>query len=775
MSATGSLAYIVFAAPPVGVGPTEHAALWVDDRQLTTDEDVFLAPAKWLSADELLYTSDGRIRIRNLTTGIRTDVPFHARVTLRRPGPQARQITVSGSQEVLGVVRPRVSPDGHSVAFVALNGLWVRGNSAKPQLVVRYQPAYSIQSPSWSPDGRRLFYSSDHEGLPAIYSYDIGTGAQSRVTPDGRSGFTDPALSPDGRLLSYQDETHAIRVLELQTGVERVVANPFAGRERAGASVWSPDSRYLAYNDRGTINTRFREGYNEIKVVDVATTAFTMYTVAPARSLSDRGDCGPAWSPDGRWMSFIMESALWVLPVDAQGKPTGDARLMTDEPADAPSWTGDSRTLVYISNGRLRSIPVGGGKPSDIPLSIRWRTAVPQHRTRIRTGRLWDGISDTVQLNTDILVDGDRIVAVEPRREPRGHEQLVDASQLTVLPGLWESHNHPTEEPAYGGRYFGIYLAYGITGNITMGSIAYDGAHQREALQSGDMAGPRHVMTGELFDGSRTSHPPTRAIATQDGLRRSLERARALKFEYIKTYVRTSPTVMAQAAAFGHDKLGVPSGTHLLAQAFWEGLDMITHLRATERLEYSNSRSDTGHSYQDVRTLLTDGQVDVTVTPFEAVYLIGADPALAADPGTNPDAAMGQRQISAIAPPTPPQLAAVTLELGTCTGILRAGGRVLAGSDSPLTFPGITLHMALRGMVTAGMTPFEALRTATVIPTTVMGISNDVGTIQRGKLADLTFVQGDPLTNINDLINTPQTMKNGILTTQEQLIAPFRK
>lgn len=81
--------------------------------------------------------------------------------------------------------------------------------------------------------------------------------------------------------------------------------------------------------------------------------------------------------------------------------------------------------------------------------------------------------------------------------------------------------------------------------------------------------------------------------------------------------------------------------------------------------------------------------------------------------------------------------------------------------------------MALRGMISAGMTAFEALRTATVIPTQIMGIGDHVGTIQRGMLADLTFVDGDPFSDFNDLINTPQTMKNGILTTQEQVLAAF--
>jgi imidazolonepropionase-like amidohydrolase len=502
-----------------------------------------------------------------------------------------------------------------------------------------------------------------------------------------------------------------------------------------------------------------------------------MYSPVPAGSLPDRGDCGPAWSPDGRHLAFIMDAALWVLPVDAAGQPTGEARMLSPDPADAPSWAGDSRTLLYLSNGELRTITVDGGQPNPVPLDLRWREVIPGGTTRVHAGRLWDGVTDTVRTDMDIVVRGNRILIVEPHTGgQRPGETFVDASRETVLPGLWDSHNHPTEEREYGARYFSLYLAYGLTTSVSQGSIAYEGIHHRESLRSGAMTGPRHLTTGELIDGSRTSHPPTRAIGTAEGLGRTLARAGALRYDFIKTYVRTPLTTMQEAARFAHDELGVPAGTHLIAQGVWATQDMITHLAATERLEYSQSRSETGVTYADARALLTDGRFHVIVTPFGALPLIGADPELKADRRVTQLMPPWLRaDVAAISPPDPADpegLADADKELGTCRDVLRAGGQVMAGSDTPITPAGLMQHMTLRAMVRAGMTPFEALRTATVIPANVFGVGSDLGTIEPGKLADLTFVDGD-LADFNRLVYTPRVMKNGTLITQDELVAAF--
>src|SRR5207244_2744546 len=84
----------------------------------------------------------------------------------------------------------------------------------------------------------------------------------------------------------------------------------------------------------------------------------------------------------------------------------------------------------------------------------------------------------------------------------------------------------------------------------------------------------------------------------------------------------------------------------------------------------------------------------------------------------------------------------------TLKAIFAGGGRIVAGSESPIVPYGLGLHAELDSYVHAGLTPFQALQTATINAATALGAENELGTIEVGKLADLSFVDGDPLADI---------------------------
>ena len=78
-------------------------------------------------------------------------------------------------------------------------------------------------------------------------------------------------------------------------------------------------------------------------------------------------------------------------------------------------------------------------------------------------------------------------------------------------------------------------------------------------------------------------------------------------------------------------------------------------------------------------------------------------------------------------------------------------------------------------MTEYGMTPYEALRTATYYPAKKMGVEEDLGTIESGKIADLLFVKGNPLQDIKDTVNVQMVMKDGKVYSIDDIIAPFNK
>ena len=74
---------------------------------------------------------------------------------------------------------------------------------------------------------------------------------------------------------------------------------------------------------------------------------------------------------------------------------------------------------------------------------------------------------------------------------------------------------------------------------------------------------------------------------------------------------------------------------------------------------------------------------------------------------------------------------------------------------------GLGLHVELEAYVHAGMTPFQALQTATVNAAQALGLGDELGTIQPGKIADLAFVSGDPLLDIRNTRDVKRVMKGG--------------
>ncbi len=219
----------------------------------------------------------------------------------------------------------------------------------------------------------------------------------------------------------------------------------------------------MALCDRGRLNQRFREGYNLIRVVDTTTGDAAVHAVAPHVSLADRYDSGPAWSPDGRHMAVVVESALWLLPVRPDGSPDGAPRQLTDEAADH-SELGRRRPPAAVACPAAGSGSSTSRPARSAPSASRSTTAgrAPAD-TVVHAGRLWDGTGDTVRDDVDIVVEGGRIIDVTPHRAVhRRAVRRVDASDRTVVPGPWDAHTHPWQS-TYGGRQTALQLAYGIT------------------------------------------------------------------------------------------------------------------------------------------------------------------------------------------------------------------------------------------------------------------------------------------------------------------------
>jgi cytosine/adenosine deaminase-related metal-dependent hydrolase len=394
----------------------------------------------------------------------------------------------------------------------------------------------------------------------------------------------------------------------------------------------------------------------------------------------------------------------------------------------------------------------------------------------IRAGRLWDGSLPHLRTDVDVVIEGNRITAVEPHA-PGRDAHVIDARDSVVMPGIIDMHHHREMQGySYGARQGRLWLSLGVTTTRSPGSPAYQMVEERESIQSGVRTGPRYFATGEAVDGARIFYNFMRPTFTVDQLELELSRAGALDYDLTKAYVRLPAEWQKTVIEWSH-RHGIHSTSHYHYPAIAFGGDGMEHVGATNRLGYSRTVSALGAVYSDVLALFSASGATLTPTLFNATFLLGEDDSLAVDRRVRtlyPSWEYALLAATVAAARTADQtanLANLARQVAHLVRLIRSGGRVINGTDSPIAPNAISTHLNLRAMVRYGMTPYEALSTATRVPAEFL--TEPIGRLAPGHYADLVVLGGDPLTDIAQAANVRQVMTNGRLFTVDELLEPY--
>jgi imidazolonepropionase-like amidohydrolase len=470
-------------------------------------------------------------------------------------------------------------------------------------------------------------------------------------------------------------------------------------------------------------------------------------------------------------MAFVTEGKLWVVGVDQQGNAVAPPSAVAEDQPESPSWEGDSRHIVYQTPKGLRRILADGSPPDSVALDLTWRASAPPDRIVVHAGHVLDGVLEALHDASDIIIERGVIRSIEAHKDALHAGAVVDAANETVMPGLIEMHAHLDD--GYGANFGKIWLAYGIT-SLRMPAVnPYAGLEQREAFDAGRRPGPRVFLAGDPFDGARTYYPGGVSITSDEQLEQELDRASAVGVDFFKTYVRLPDRLQKRIVDFAHG-LGKPVTSHEIYPAIAFGVDGVEHLRGTSRRGYSPKLSATNHAYQDVVDLLAKSGVTLTPTigiqgAFRARSL--GDKTLLYDRrlGLFPLQVVATLADFAAKYPEPALDDELKPYEATLKAVFAGGGKLIAGTDSPIIPYGLGLHVELESYVHAGLTPFQALQTATVNAANALGLGDELGTIQPGKIADLTFVTGNPLVDIRATRDVKRVMKGGRVYTVAEL------
>ncbi|CAM8638380.1 amidohydrolase family protein [Sphingobium sp.] len=748
--------------------------LVMDGKDIVAGEDLYPFRPAFTRDGAILYGSDGKLR--SLKRGKASVIPFETQVPVTTPSyrKKTRDFTSTAPKPVVGIAAPMLSPDGRTIVFAALNDLYLMPVGGAPKRIVG--DGFHKCDPAWSPDGKNIAYSSDRGGTLDLWLHDVATGKERQLTNIPDKAVAWGSWSQDGKMIAFLDQDGALHTVDVASGA---VTKRFDALWEPGRPSFGPDGKTIAYAAFKPVTGRYREGASQILTVDLATGKGTYRPVFEGKSLGTRGHDGPIWSPDGKSMAFVFASTLWVVPVAPDGSFTAAPRQISTEVTDAPSWSGDGSKLLYLSNGKLRIVAATGGAAQTVPCRLSWANAKPSGRTVIRAGKVWDTLSTEYKTQVDVVLDGNVISAVTPRGASASdaNAKIIDAPDLTLMPGLIDMHTHRQMAGyGYGDRMGRLWLAMGVTATRSPGCPAYHMVEDRESIQSGKRIAARHYATGEAIDGGRIFYNFMRPVTEKGQMALELERAQALDYDMVKTYVRLRHDTQKEVVDASH-KMGMHLSSHYHYPALHSGMDCMEHTGATNRYGYSRTITSLGGGYHDVNDLFAAAKAGRTPTLFAATSLLGLDDGFTRDPRITTLYPQWEydkllARVKAMSGDGgKPMLASLERQVAQIKMTLAAGWHPFSGTDAPIDLTAISLHLNLRGMVKFGISPYEALMMTTRWSGEFLG--EPVGRIERGMLADLILVDGDPLKDVAAVANVKQVIANGVVHTPEALMAPF--
>lgn len=395
--------------------------------------------------------------------------------------------------------------------------------------------------------------------------------------------------------------------------------------------------------------------------------------------------------------------------------------------------------------------------------------------------------------NQDVLIKGDRIVAVNAASRPAAGVRTISGTGLYVIPGLWDMHAH-LELRANRAEQLSLFVAHGVTGIRVMstpmqpGSLAPFRALQ-EQLAQGAVMGPRLLALASFpvngAAGIPAASPAFFKATTQEEGKQLAQYLKQAGYDFVKVYNNVSREGYLGLAEEAR-KLNLPLGGHeptamTAIELSNAGQRSIEHSRIflfncfpgadsmrKGVLQGSGTvqRRRTVDEYDPklcAEVFRTFARNDTYITPTHVTRRMDA---FAGDSAYRNDARMRYiplRQQMAWRADASGMVAQDSTAAGRRSfmdfyvkGLMltnaayRAGVPVMLGTDAgdSFVFPGASVHDELGELVKAGLTPAEALRAATLSGAKFLGRTADFGTVQAGRFADLVLLDANPLANV---------------------------
>ncbi len=385
-----------------------------------------------------------------------------------------------------------------------------------------------------------------------------------------------------------------------------------------------------------------------------------------------------------------------------------------------------------------------------------------------------------------VVVVKEKIAAVGPSSSVKPPEgaQVVDLAGKALLPGLWDMHGHLSDADG------ALDVASGVTTVRDVGNDPDLVDDFKKRWDEGEAIGP-HVVRFGFIEGRNEKAASSKVTAeTESEAKAAVEFFAKRGYEGIKIYNSVKPELVPILAKEAHARGMRVSGhipVHMLAnEAVRAGYDGIEHINMLFLNFFATHETDTRTTTRfllvgenaaafdlkskpvtDFIALLREKKtvIDPTLGVFEELLLAqqgkitkGLEPLVARLPVQT----ARSYKLGGLPLEGKEELYRASFEkvLAMVRLLEKEGITLVAGTDS---LAGLMLHYELALMVRAGITPAAALKMATLTPAKTLGVDAKTGSIEKGKIADMFVVDGDPLARIEDVSKVVSTLRGGVL------------
>jgi imidazolonepropionase-like amidohydrolase len=419
---------------------------------------------------------------------------------------------------------------------------------------------------------------------------------------------------------------------------------------------------------------------------------------------------------------------------------------------------------------------------------------------------LIDGAGGPPKEDAVILIRNGHIEAVARVNEiqiPAGAER-INLVGKTIIPGLIDAHAHVERWAAP------RYLAWGVTTVRDLHSGNDSGFALKNDLNLGAIVGPRMFTSGPMIDGVPTTYPNATGVATAAEARQAVDRHRIAEADYLKIYTKITPSLLKPlmdearalqlpvAAHLGKTdaltaaRAGVVSLEHMAGVVQAAARNPAVYYRAHDRFLSGWTTEEQGWTALDsaalARTARALAQTKVAIVPTLIVHEMLSrldNPILLTRPGMEdvPQDAASVRSVASLLRRTawrPRDFQAFRRARARQDQFVRefkrAGGVIAAGTDAAnqLLIPGFSLHEEMALLVDAGLTPLEAITSATRRGAQLLH-ADSLGVVTPGKVADLVVLDANPARDIGATRRIVWVMTRGRIVWPDSLRNAWKK